>query len=146
MEFSTTSNTFKRYAAGYEAYSNFFESYYRAIPDRAGFCTMMRTIYFWRPLIAFLRMFFMAFPVALVATLGFVYPLRVGVGIVIVTLAIGSLVALVKIMTVGLNAIKNRERTTRNAQLGLLGTWAKAAHDKVCPLVTFTHEEEDSNV
>lgn len=106
---------------------------------------MMRTIYFWRPVIAFLRMFFMAFPVALVGTLAYAYTAKVVAGIVTLAVIVAAIFVITKSAAAAIHAIKNRERG-EPTQFGLLGEWAQAAHDKVCPLVTFTHDEGDSNV
>ncbi len=107
---------------------------------------MMRTIYFWRPLIAFLRFFFMAFPVALVITLLYAYTGTVVAGISTTVLIAGAIFVIAKAAALTIHTIKNRERG-EPTQFGMLGVWAQAAHDKVCPLVTFTHDEEgDSNV
>ena len=145
-EYKDTSDTYKRYKAGKKAYAEFFEASYWYETTQIGFCPMWRTIYFWRPLIAFLRMFFMAFPVALVVTLTYAYTAQVAMGIVSLAVIGAALFVISKAAQVAINAIKNRERG-EPTQFGMLGEWAQAAHDKVCPMVTFTHDEEgDSNV
>lgn len=88
----------------------------------------------------------MALPVALVGTVVYLYPAQAVTGVVVWAVIIAAFMAVVKTLQALLRAWDAREVSEKDSQVGLLGQWAKAAHDKVCPLVTFTHDEESADV
>lgn len=88
----------------------------------------------------------MALPVTLVGTVVCLYPAQVVTGIVVWLVIIAGFAAFIKGGQALLRAWDARDVSDKTSQVGLLGQWAQAAHDKVCPLVTFTHDEESADV
>ena len=133
MEINKASSTYRRYVAAESSYGRFFDTWTLA-QDNVGFCSMMRTIYFWAPAIAVFRVLSMVATVAIVFFAFYVRSTEIIAGI-----AVLSLLALI-VWLANLVVVAN-EGFFEGRETPLLFQWAKASHDKVCPLVTFTEEE-----
>jgi hypothetical protein len=138
MEISKTSSTYRRYVAGAKSYARFFDKHFFSsdMDEKVGFCSMMRTIYFWRPFIATIRVLMMAMTVAIVCATFYLKSTEILAGVAVFFL-LALLVWLVK------KAVLAGGDYFDEANEPLLFQWAKASHDKVCPLVTFTPTEEE---
>ncbi|KKN63674.1 hypothetical protein LCGC14_0499010 [marine sediment metagenome] len=137
MDISKTSSTYRKYVAGAKSYARFFDKhFFSSDMESVGFCSMMRTIYFWRPLIATTRVLMMAMTVVIVCAAFYLKSTEILAGIV-VFLLLALLVWVAKI------AVLAGGDYFDSADESLLFQWAKASHDKVCPLVTFTPTEEE---
>lgn len=144
MEINTSSKTYQRFIAGRQAYIEFFEGWGHPQPAKVGFCCMMRTIYFWRPLIFIFRSFFMGATILLPIWALRLYLLQVAIGAV--TLAvIGIVITGIVMLAMKIEDSRVRDRASSGIdpnQVSLLVTWVRATHDKICPLVEFREEED----
>lgn len=133
MEINKASSTYRRYVAAESSYGRFFDTW-TLVEDKVGFCSMMRTIYFWAPAIAVVRVLSMVTVAALVCFAFYIKSTEIiaGVGVLSLLALLGWLVNRVLLANEGF--FETRE-------MPLLFQWAKASHDKVCPLVIFTEEE-----
>lgn len=135
MDIEKTSSTYLRYLAGAASYAAFFDGFYST--EKVGFCPMMRTIYFWRPFIAAIRVLMMALSVTVVCVAFYVKAPEIVAGAAIfLFLALGVWVAKIAVLASG-DYFESKE-----VVLPLVFLWVKASYDKVCPLVTFTEKEK----
>jgi hypothetical protein len=135
MNIPKTSSTYSRYQAGAKSYAEFFDEgfYYK---DNVGFCSMMRTIWFWRPAIAAARVVLISTAFAVVGAAWYHYSTEIMLGAVEIALLVGFMRLCKLVATVvGIKVYFEPE------QMPLAFQWAKASHDKICPLVAFTEEE-----
>ncbi len=140
MEISKGSKTHQRFMAGRQAYLEFFDTSGYPNPANVGFCCMMRTIYFWRPLIFLGRSFFMAATI-LIPILGFRLFLPKMVTGAVTLAAIVAIITGIVMLAMAIE--ERRAKSSRDPnQVSLLGTWVRATHDKICPLVEFKEEED----
>lgn len=139
MEISKTSSTYRKYRAGAQSYAQFFEQFV-CTRDNVGFCSMMRTIYFWRPVVAMLRVLLMASILAVVGAAWYFFSTEIIVGAAEIALFVlfiwlGKLTA----TALGIKTYFEPE------EMPLVFQWIKASYDKICPLVTFTGEENEAS-
>ncbi len=119
--------TYQKFRAADKSYALFFDSWEHS-SETVGFCSMMRTIYFWRPAIAVVRVLSMVTVAAIVCFAFVIKSTEIIAGVVVLALLalLGWLVSLVIVANEGF--FETREKP-------LLLQWAKASHDKVCPLI-----------
>ncbi len=134
MDISKTSSTYRRYIAADSSYAQFFDTWI-SDRDNVGFCSMMRTIYFWGPSLAIVRVLMMVTTFAILFGAFYVKSTEIIAGIVVFSLLIAFILLAKMVVLAGGDYFDSGEKP-------LLFKWAKASHDKICPLVTFTEEEE----
>ncbi len=129
--------TYLRFRAADNNYAQFFDKF-RHSSANLGFCSMMRTIYFWRPFIATTRLLLMTTTVAVACGAFYFKSTEVLAGVAVFSF-LALLVWMAKIVFLASGDFFDSEEKP------LVFQWAKASHDKVCPLVTFTEEENATN-
>ncbi len=141
MEIKKTSSTYRKYIAGAESYAKFFdEPLFSSGRNGAGFCSMMRTIYFWRPFVTLLKVLLLASVFAVVGGAWYFFSTEIILGAIEITLFVGC-VWLGK-MTATALGIKTYFEPE---EMPLVFQWINASYDKICPLVTFTEEENEAS-
>lgn len=139
MEISKTSSTYRKYIAGAESYARFFESpLFSYVRNQVGFCSMMRMVYFWRPVIALFRVLLVASALAVVGVAWYFFSTEIILGAVEIALFVGFIwLGWLAGTALGINL--EPEETP------LVLPWIKSSYDKICPLVTFTEEENEAS-
>lgn len=143
MDIKKTSITYQRYLAGSKSYALFFDTWsdnhaWQVNVKNVGFCSMMRTIYLWRPALAVARVLMIASTLAVPFVAWYLFSIEIMLGTVDIILCV--LIIWVFKLTATALGIKTYFKPE---EMPLVFQWAKASHDKVCPLVTFTDEEEE---
>ena len=140
MEIDKSSSTYRKYIAGAESYAQFFDDpLFDSGRNNVGFCSMMRIMYFWRPVIAMLRVLLVAFAFVVVGTAWYFFSTEIILGAIEIALFVG-LIWLGKLTATALGIKTYFEPE----EMPLVFQWIQASYNKICPLVTFTEEEEEN--
>ncbi len=121
--------TYQKFRAADNSYAQFFDTW-KHNSETVGFCSMMRTIYFWRPALAAARVVLMATAIAVVGAAWYHFSTEIIFGVVEIALFV-LVIWLLKLTSTALG-FKSYFETE---DMPLIFQWVKASYDKVCPLV-----------